>query len=333
MTFTRRFGQWTLSAIVVVSCSIAIIATARDKAKVQVMGVDHVAIVVKDLKDAKDFYGKLLGVNYYDIAPLVFESVGGKASAMDSAGIQLVQAGDANSPTGKFLVEAGEQVWALAFRTPDIEQAVAAMKAHGMPLLGRGENAIRKEALFDPKATVGVAIKLVQYNPMYTVRTIGAAEAWRERHGVQPKTSPLADTHWIDHYIFRVFDLSKSVAVFDALFDSPFPTGNPRVSVNGLGLELIGNADRQGVKDVFGQREGMSYLSIRVRNFYSLQHRLLKAGYEVTGENIQPSREVALMRHPERADFELIRYEMPVHPIVALELAEEVRKDPPKPAK
>jgi hypothetical protein len=63
-----------------------------------------------------------------------------------------------------------------------------------------------------------------------------------------------------------------------------------------------------------------------VRNFYQLQHRLIKAGYEVTGENIQPSREVALMKHPTRADFELIRYEMPVHPIVALELAGEVRK-------
>lgn len=319
----------TFSAILVVSGiigTIALLAAQGNKTKVQVMGVDHVAIVVKDLKDAKDFYGKLLGVNYYDIDSLVFKSVGGRASAMDSVGIQLVQAGDAASPTGRFLAEAGEQVWALAFRTSDIEQGVAAMKAHGVPLLSRDKNAIREEALFDPKATVGAAIKLVQYNPMYTVRTIGSAEAWRERHGVQPKTSLLADTHSIDHYIFRVFNLDKSVAVFDALFDSPFPTGNPRASVNGLGLELITEADRQGVKDVFGQREGMSYLSIRVRDFYKVQHRLMKAGYEVTGENIQPSREVALMKHPSRADFELIRYEMPVHPIVALELAGETRK-------
>ncbi|HEX4013211.1 MAG TPA: methylmalonyl-CoA epimerase [Candidatus Cybelea sp.] len=133
------------------------------------MEIDHVAIVVKDLEATLRLYTETLGFKevYREI---VFdqgvEAVGLEAGASI---VELLLPLNENSAIARYRGDAATKLHHTAYRVPDIEAALAELKAKGVRLID--EHARRGAhgsliAFLHPKATDGVLIELCQPHPL-----------------------------------------------------------------------------------------------------------------------------------------------------------------------
>ncbi|MBX3185608.1 MAG: methylmalonyl-CoA epimerase [Labilithrix sp.] len=129
--------------------------------------IDHVAICVRDIDEAAAKYAAVLG-----LSPSVREVVASQKT--DAA---LLPVGETSleliSPKGnegleRFLEKRGPGLHHIAVEVEGIEDALAALKALGVPLVdeaprkgARGH----KVAFLHPKATGGVLVELVEPDP------------------------------------------------------------------------------------------------------------------------------------------------------------------------
>jgi len=127
--------------------------------------IDHVAIVVKDLKAAIRLYTETLGFSevYREIvADQGIEAVGLRTG---DAAIELLRPLSEESPIAKYRGEAETKLHHTAYRVPDIRAELARLKAAGVRLIdeeprkGAHGNTI---AFLHPKSTAGVLIELCQ---------------------------------------------------------------------------------------------------------------------------------------------------------------------------
>lgn len=132
------------------------------------MEIDHVAIVVKDLEATLRLYTQTLGFReaYREIvADQGIEAVGLEAGR---SFIELLRPLDEGSAIARYLGDAATKLHHTAYRVPDIEAALAELRAKGVRLIdeharrGAHGNLI---AFIHPKATGGVLIELCQPHP------------------------------------------------------------------------------------------------------------------------------------------------------------------------
>lgn len=127
--------------------------------------IDHVAIAVADLDAAIDEFRRA-----YQADPITREVVAdqGVEEAMIAIGgshIQLIQPLEDDSPVGRFIARHGEGMHHVAFAVPDVELALAHLKAAGarlvdeVPRIGGGGHRI---AFVHPSAFAGTLIELVE---------------------------------------------------------------------------------------------------------------------------------------------------------------------------
>ena len=115
--------------------------------------LDHVAIQVKDLDKAKEFFNDLLGTQFSDSAD--FPEMDVKASIC-SLGIELTAPLKPDGPVSKAIASRGEGLSILSFVVPNLEEAMAEMKAKGIKLIGTLERPEWKAAIYHPKDIHGV---------------------------------------------------------------------------------------------------------------------------------------------------------------------------------
>lgn len=129
------------------------------------MQIDHVAIVVKNLKATVDLYVNTLGFEqiYREIvADQGIEAVGLQAG---ESVIELLRPLDESSPIAKYRGEAETKLHHTAYRVADLEAELARLKAAGVRLIdehprkGAHGNLI---AFLHPKSTQGVLVELCQ---------------------------------------------------------------------------------------------------------------------------------------------------------------------------
>ena len=129
------------------------------------MQIDHVAIVVKNLKATIDLYVNTLGFEqiYREIvADQGIEAVGLQAG---ESVIELLRPLDESSPIAKYRGEAETKLHHTAYRVADLEAELARLTAAGVRLIdehprkGAHGNLI---AFLHPKSTQGVLIELCQ---------------------------------------------------------------------------------------------------------------------------------------------------------------------------
>jgi methylmalonyl-CoA/ethylmalonyl-CoA epimerase len=136
---------------------------------IRIKKIDHVAICVADTDDAIAKYGAVLGVK-----PDVREVV---ESQKTEATLLPFPAGETSleliSPKGndgleRFLAKRGPGLHHIAIEVEGIEDALATLKALGVPLIDasprRGARG-HKVAFVHPKATGGVLVELVEPEP------------------------------------------------------------------------------------------------------------------------------------------------------------------------
>ncbi len=128
------------------------------------MKIDHVAIAVKDLDAALDFYRDALGLEVADRREVPAEGVEIAFLPMGESEIELLRPLDEGNSIGRFIAKRGEGIHHICLRVDDIEAAVARLEAAG----ARMATEIRQHpdgtryAFVHPKSSHGVLIELYQ---------------------------------------------------------------------------------------------------------------------------------------------------------------------------
>lgn len=140
---------------------------------VKIKRLDHVAICVEDVDQAAEKWCAL-----FDLAPREREVVASqKTEAMllplgeglEATSLELI-APRGNEGLDRFLQKRGPGLHHVAVEVEGIEQAIAALKALGVPMIDeaprRGARG-HKVAFVHPRATGGVLVELVEPDPAH----------------------------------------------------------------------------------------------------------------------------------------------------------------------
>lgn len=319
--------------------------TAKPARIVAIEKIDHVTLAVSDLKKAMAVYGDLFGSEFYAVEPLGYEKWGVTKAALSATGIELVEAA-ATGEAAEFIKRAGEATLGIAFKAPDLAEAVAGMQARGIRLIGKAESKTRKVALFHPEDAHGVMIKLVEYIPAYTVAELEVVTRWRKTRSLTPLVElakkPRINVEKLDHILIYVRQIEKARAFFGELLGSNFPEPHKSavsasmLSIDGWGIELISGApdsnvikfiERRSAKGVSG--EGVYAISFKVTNYEESVAAMEAIGLKPGATRDLPTRKVALYGSrsgPLGTGVELIQYRPLAHPIVSLEMRESLKR-------
>lgn len=125
--------------------------------------LEHVAITVKDMDDARNTWMNVLGIGQeYE------EKIDQTRLAMLPVGqtyIELLSSEGKDSPVNQWIGEHGESIWHLCFEVENIDEAITELKAKGVklrtdePQNGHGGSRI---VFLDPASTGNVLIELAE---------------------------------------------------------------------------------------------------------------------------------------------------------------------------
>jgi len=127
--------------------------------------IDHIHIIVKDLKEAVGFFSDIMGTTF--VGP---KDVGlGFIVAFDNLGLEVMQPIASDNAVSEHLNKYGEGIAFLGLKVSDIEEAISEMEAKGLAVKRwrdewKGDiKAVRIDAC---EKTHGVAFELVEYKDM-----------------------------------------------------------------------------------------------------------------------------------------------------------------------
>jgi methylmalonyl-CoA epimerase len=127
--------------------------------------IDHIGVAVEDLDAAIALYERDLGMAL--VHRETVDSQGVEAVLLDvgSNHVELLRPLGPDTPVGKFLAKKGPGLHHVAYQTPDIERALAALKASGARLIDEQPRVgIRgsRVAFLHPAWSGGVLTEIVQ---------------------------------------------------------------------------------------------------------------------------------------------------------------------------
>jgi methylmalonyl-CoA/ethylmalonyl-CoA epimerase len=128
-------------------------------------GLDHVAILVSDLDAAVKLYRDVYGLELAEIEEVPSEQVRVAIFGHGHGRIELVSPLGPDSPMAKTIAKRGEGLHHVCLEVPDLEKAMAALRAQGAPLLDEKPRAGAggaKVAFVHPKGSRGVLVELRQ---------------------------------------------------------------------------------------------------------------------------------------------------------------------------
>lgn len=136
--------------------------------KSKALGLNHVAIAVKDLDAAIAMYRDVLGLQLHEIEEVKEQQVRTAIFGHGMGRIELICPTSSDSGVAKFLEKRGEGLHHICIEVEDIEASLAELKAKGAPLIdetpkiGAGG---AKIAFIHPKGLKGVLTELRQGPP------------------------------------------------------------------------------------------------------------------------------------------------------------------------
>jgi len=127
--------------------------------------IDHVAIAVRDLDAAIDWYESTLGAVVAHRELVESDGVEEALLAVAESFIQLITPTTETSPVAKFLERKGEGLHHVGYRVTDCEAALERMRAAGAHLIDttpRPGSRGTTVAFVHPRSAFGTLIELVQ---------------------------------------------------------------------------------------------------------------------------------------------------------------------------
>ena len=130
-----------------------------------VQGLHHVAIAVRSLSDAEDFYAGALGIDMGAPEYVADQGVNVVVAQAGGTRIEFVEPADEKSPVARFLENRGPGLHHLAWKVDSIAEALHQLSARNVRLIDavprRGSHNTTI-AFVHPSATGGVLMELVQ---------------------------------------------------------------------------------------------------------------------------------------------------------------------------
>jgi methylmalonyl-CoA/ethylmalonyl-CoA epimerase len=222
-----------------------------------VTDIHHVGIVVKNLHEAYRFWRDTLGLPLIREAEIPDQGVRAALLAAGDSEIELLEPTTADSGVARFLGKRGEGLHHLCFRTPGVDQDLAALRRQSVPLLdvASREGLAGRIAFLHPRACHGVLVELAT--------PVVAAEAAVE--------SPVR----FKRIVIGCRSTQEAATTFRGLF------GLPDVEVNGGPRAMLGWAGGGTLLMVpaseVGGFEGMVALSMVAPDMPPLIERLERA--------------------------------------------------------
>lgn len=123
--------------------------------------VDHVGVAVSSIDDARPLFELLTGATCSPVEEL--EAQGVDVAFVGS--LELLEPRSPDTPVGRFLDRRGPGLHHVAFRVPDVAEALSRFRAQGLELVdeaprpgARGH----RVAFLHPRSTGGVLVELVE---------------------------------------------------------------------------------------------------------------------------------------------------------------------------
>lgn len=129
----------------------------------KVLKVDHIGIAVKSLDETLKFYQEMLGLELHGTEVVEEQKVKVAFLPVGDTEVELLESTDPEGPIAKFIEKKGEGIQHIAFKVPNIEEAIAELMGKGVkmidekPRYGAGG---AKIAFCHPKSTNGVLVEL-----------------------------------------------------------------------------------------------------------------------------------------------------------------------------
>ncbi len=135
--------------------------------------IDHVAIAVNDIDESLAKYRAAFGLESQVRETVASQKTEAALLPIGESSIELISPArtDGNDGLAKFLEKKGPGLHHIAVEVEGIEEALATLKALGVPLIDetpRSGARGHKVAFVHPKATGGVLIELVEPDPSHT---------------------------------------------------------------------------------------------------------------------------------------------------------------------
>ncbi len=129
------------------------------------MKIEHVALAVADLEAAIAHYGSVRGLEVEHRERVEDQGVEEAMLPLGESYLQLLGPTGPETTVGKFIERRGEGLHHIAYEVDDLEEALADLKAKGVPLIdeqprvgGRGHMV----AFVHPKGNHGLLVELIQ---------------------------------------------------------------------------------------------------------------------------------------------------------------------------
>lgn len=133
------------------------------------MKVDHIGIATPEIEQALSVWRDALGLSVDSTDEVAEQGVRVAMLAIGETHIELLEPLSDDSPVGKFLQKRGPGIHHIAFRVPNIREALKDLKAKGARLIDEiprvGANGCLV-AFIHPSATNGVLLELVEHQDL-----------------------------------------------------------------------------------------------------------------------------------------------------------------------
>ena len=139
--------------------------TEPDPIRSRLTDIDHVGIAVNDLSAAVDEYRAAFGVEPAHREIVEDQGVEEVLFPVGTSYVQLLGALGPDTPVGRFLDRRGEGIHHVGYRVEDIREALAELRAAGVPLIDESPRPGSRGttvAFVHPKGMRGVLVELVQ---------------------------------------------------------------------------------------------------------------------------------------------------------------------------
>lgn len=127
--------------------------------------INHIAIVVHDLEQARRFWVDALGLPLERVTDVPAEGVKVAFLPAGAGEIELVQPVDEESGVARYLQRRGAGMHHLCLEVPDIEAAMERLRRHDVELINESPRVSqdgRRYAFVHPRSTQGVLVELYQ---------------------------------------------------------------------------------------------------------------------------------------------------------------------------
>ena len=127
--------------------------------------INHIGIAVKSLDDSLPFYRDQLSMPFAGIEEVAEQKVRVAMLQVGESMIELLEPTSEDSPVAKFIEKNGPGIHHLAYEVPDIEDAIAWLRAEGVRMIDEkprnGAHGTRI-AFVHPRSSNGVLTELCQ---------------------------------------------------------------------------------------------------------------------------------------------------------------------------